>query len=231
MNRQFKTATLLLLFFVAIGLFSPRAQMQSGRRQNKPAPAAPVPTPTPDPTPKPKEEPKSDFGFVVGIDRISDSFSYFPISFYTVVLAGCSERLSRGSNSKVSSSDRLNRGDAIKKAKMEKTAYVVYLKLSSFQMSGAERPNPNAEAEIEYTVFAPITAKIVTNGRAYQGANRTGPIIVQPPIGTSTNILYQEKMLRRAAEDVGDRILKALHRSSGGVSSVNSFRPQRKASQ
>lgn len=228
MNRQFKTASLLLLF-VAIALFCTTAHTQSGRRQNKPAPAAPVPTPIPDPTPKPKEEPKSDVGFVVGIDR-GDAFTYFPISFYTVVLRGCSDRLSRRSNAKVSSSDRLNRSDAIKKAKSEKTAYVVYLKLTSFAMSDAPMAN-NAEAEIEYTVFAPITAKIATNGRAYQGANRSGPIVVQPPGGTSRNILYQEQMLRHAAEDVGDRILKALHLAPGSVYSVNSFQSHRRAAQ
>lgn len=224
MNRQLKTPSLFLLLFVVIGTFSATAHTQSGRRQNKPAPAAPVPTPTADPTPKPKEEPKSDLGFVVGIDR-TDAFSYFPISFYSIVLRGCSERLSRGSNAKVSSTDRLNRSDAIKKAKSEKTAYVVYLRLTSFTMSEPRMAN-QAEAEIEYTVFAPITGKIAANGRAYQGANRrTGPIVVQPPGGTSRNILYQEQMLRRAAEDVGDRILKALHLGSGSVYSVNSFQP------
>ena len=224
MNLQLKTASLFLLF-VVIASFSATAHTQSGRRQNKPAPAAPVPTPTPDPTPKPKEEPKSNLGFVVGIDR-SDPYTYFPLSFYTVVLQGCSERLSRGSGAIVSSSDRLNRSEAIKKAKTEKTAYVVYLKLSSFQMSSGPQMN-NAEAEIEYTVFAPITAKIATSGRAYQRPNRSGPIVVHPPGGTSSNILYQEKMLRRAAEDVGNRILKALNLASGN--SVNSFQSPRKA--
>ena len=227
MNRQFKTASLLVLLLVAIGLFSTTAHTQSGRRQNKPAPAAPVPTPVPDPTPKPKEEPKSDLGFVVGTDR-GDAFSYFPLSFYTAVLSGCSERLSRGSSAKVSTADRLTRSDAIKKAKAEKTAYVVYLKLTSFEMGGAQQSG-NVEAEIEYIVFAPVTAKIATQGHGYQGANRKGPIVVQPP--GRGNILYQEQMLRRAAEDIGDRILKALHLASGNIYSVNSFPSHRKAAQ
>jgi hypothetical protein len=225
---QLKTVSLLSLLFVAIGLFSTTAHMQSGRRQNKPAPAAPIPTPTPDPTPKPKEERKSELGFFVGIDR-GDAFTYFPLSFYSAVLSGCSERLSRGSSAKVSTSDRLTRSDAIKKAKTEKTTYVVYLRLTSFQMISGTQQTSIPDAEIEYTVFAPLTAKVVTQGRGYQGVNRRGPVVVQPP-GRSS-ILYQEQMLRRAAEDIGDRILKALHLASGNFFRVNSFHSHRKAAQ
>jgi hypothetical protein len=227
MNRQLKTASLFLLLFVAIGFFSTTAHTQSGRRQNKPAPSAPVPTPTPEPTPQPKNEPKSDLSFIVGIDR-SDSFTYYPLGFYTAVLRGCSDSLSRGSSAKVTTSQHLTRSEAIKKAKTEKTAYVVWMRLTSLAMATARQPNVNEEAEIEYVVYTPVTAKIATNGRAYQNASRKGPIVVQPPGGRG-NVLYQEHMLKRAAEDVGDRILKALHIKSGSVYSANSSQPQRKA--
>lgn len=214
MNRQLKT--LLLVSVVAV-TFITIVQAQSGRRQTKPAPAAPVPTPTPDPTPKQKEETKSDLGFLVGIDR-SDSFNYIPLTFYSSVVNACADRLRHRSSATVDKTDRLSRPDAIKKAKAEKTTYVVYLRFTSMAM----REYSSAEAEIEYVVYAPQTGKVAANGRAYQNASRKGPIVVQPP-GGSNNSVYQEQMLRWAAEDAADRILKALHIVSGSVYSAASF--------
>jgi hypothetical protein len=212
MNRQLKLA---LLVSVAAIVFITIAQAQSGRRQTKPAPAAPVPTPTPDPTPKPKEEAKSDLGFLVGIDR-SDGFTYIPLTFYSTVLQGCADRLRHGSSAKVDTADHLTRADAIKKAKTEKTTYVVYLRFSSMSM----RDYSSEEADLEFIVYAPVTGKVATNGRSYQNANRKGPVVVQPPRG-GTNTVYQERLLRIAAEDAADRILKALHIVSGSVYSIS----------
>ena len=214
MNRQLKT--LLLVSVVAV-TFITIVQAQSGRRQTKPAPAAPVPTPTPDPTPKQKEETKSELGFLVGIDR-ADSFNYVPLTFYSVVVDSCANRLRHGSSAQVDKTDRLSRADAIKKAKSEKTTYVVYLRLTSMAM----REYSSAEAEIEYIVYAPQTGKVAASGRSYQNASHKGPIVVQPPRG-SNNTVFQEQMLKRAAEEAADRILKALHIVSGSVYSAGSF--------
>ncbi|HSE31184.1 MAG TPA: hypothetical protein VLA93_06375 [Pyrinomonadaceae bacterium] len=208
MNRQFKT---LLLVSVTAVVFITIAQAQSGRRQTRPAPAAPVPTPTPDPTPPPKPEAKSDLGFLVGIDR-NDGFNYLPLTFYSTAMHGCADRLRHNSSATVTTADRLTRADAIKKAKAEKTTYVVYLRFTTISMADYS----NEQAELEFIVYAPVTGKVATSGRSYQNANSKGPIVVQPPRG-GTNTIYQEQMLRRAAEDAADRILKALHIVSGSV--------------
>jgi hypothetical protein len=216
MNRQLKVVLLVLVAAIVFVTVITGAQAQSGRRQTKPAPAAPVPTPTPDPTPKPKVEPKQDLGFLVGIDR-SDGFSYIPLNLYSAVLQGCADRLRHGSSAKVDTADRLTRADAIKKAKTEKTTYVVYLRFTSMSM---RNDYPSEEADLEFIVYAPVTGKVATNGRSYQNANRKGPVVVQPPRG-GTNTIYQERMLRIAAEDAADRILKALHIVSGSVYSIS----------
>jgi len=179
---------------------------QSGRRQPKTVSAAPVPTPSPEPTPTPKEKPKSDLSILVGLDR-SDTFSYYPSTYYSVVLDACSRRLSRGSDASVNTSDHLTRGEAIKKAKSDKTTYVVLLRLVTTFIDRSQRSNDD-EIELEYVVFSPLTAKIATSGRTYQNA-RTGPVIVRPP--GSSSILYREQLLKRAAENAADRILSALH--------------------
>ncbi|HEX7296838.1 MAG TPA: hypothetical protein VF251_13870, partial [Pyrinomonadaceae bacterium] len=152
MNRQLKT---LLLVSVAALAFFTIVHAQSGRRQTKPAPAAPVPTPTPDPTPKPKAEATSDLGFLVGIDR-SDSFNNLPLTYYSAVMNSCADRLRHGSSATVDTASDLTRGEAIKKAKLEKTTYVVYLRFTSISM----RDYSNREAELEFIVYAPTTGKI-----------------------------------------------------------------------
>ncbi|HSB29312.1 MAG TPA: hypothetical protein VLE19_15700, partial [Pyrinomonadaceae bacterium] len=67
------------------------------------------------------------------------------------------------------------------------------------------------QIQLEYVVFAPGTAKIVTSGRTYQNASRKGPVVVGPTGGGSTSGLYREVLLKRAGEEAGDRILRALH--------------------
>lgn len=222
MNHQFKIASFILFFSVLTGLIVVSAQAQSGRRQNKPAPAAPVPTPTPEPTPTPKQETKTDLGFHVGIDT-SNMFEYYPLSYYSVVVKACADRLSKTSSANVTTSSQLSRGDAIKKAKAEKTTYVVLLRLATYAMVGQQRRED--EIELEFTVFTPVTAKIATSGKSYQNASRAGPIVVQPPGGTSS-ILYRELLLKRAAEDAADRILKSLHLKGPErpIASLSSFR-------
>lgn len=214
MNRQLKLALLVSVAAIVFVTVITGAQAQSGRRQTKPAPAAPVPTPTPDPTPKAKEEPKQDLGFLVGIDR-SDGFSYLPLNFYSTVLHGCADRLRHGSSAKVDTANSLTRSDAIKKAKTEKTTYVVYLRFTSMSM----RDYSSEEADLEFIVYTPVTGKVATSGRSYQNANRKGPVVVRPPGGNNT--IYQERMVRIAAEDAADRILKALHIVSGSVYSIS----------
>ncbi len=66
------------------------------------------------------------------------------------------------------------------------------------------------QVELEFTVFAPETAKVVAFGRSYQNAVRKGPIVVGPSAGTSSR-LYAEVLIKRAGEDAGERILRALH--------------------
>ena len=188
---------------------------QSGRRQVKPATAAPVPTPTPAPTPTPKQETTIDLEFHVAMDTGS-TFEYYPLRYYTAVVDACAARLSRASAAKVTTSRHLSRGEAVKKAKAEKTTYIVLLRLTQFAMSS--RQGREEDIELEFTVFAPQTGKIATRGTSYQNARRQGPVIVQPP-GGSSSVMYRELLLKRAAEDAADRILKALHVSERRLAS------------
>ena len=180
-------------------------QAQSGRRQVKPPPAAPVPTPTPEATPISKKQVKNDLAFFVGADRDS-SYASLPFTYYDAVLQGCASRLRAGSSADVDVSDHdVNRGEAIKKAKAEKKAYVVWLNLTVDTMARSYD-----DLVLEYIVYAPETAKVVTNGRSYLTGRRAGPVVVDPnPRRTSG--LYREELLKKTGEEVGDRIIKSLH--------------------
>ena len=207
MNRKtYRIEPVVLLLLVAFCAVV--AQAQSGRRQQKAPPAAPIPTPTPEPTPTPKApEKEPDVGFIIGSDRFGNTTENYPISYYDAAMVGCADRLRTGSSADVSiSQTNMSRGEAIKKAKGETRTYVVFMSLVLDQMTARSLD----DLEIEFVVFSPQTAKVVLNGRSYLNVNRKGPLIVGPTRGR-TGALYREELIRRAGEDAGERILKALH--------------------
>jgi hypothetical protein len=207
MNRKPYRRESLVLLLLLVAICTSIAHGQSGRRQPKPPPAAPIPTPTPEPTPEPKPPQKEpDFGFLLG----SDHFGYdsFPLGYYDAVMRGCGDRLRYGSSARVDvTQNSMSRGEAIKKAKAETTTYVVLLRLLLDQMTAQSYD----DLEVDFVVFAPQTAKVVTSGKAYLGGVRKGGVVVGPTTRGPTGPLYREQMLKRAGEEVGERILKAMN--------------------
>ena len=195
-------ATLLV---IALAVWS--VQAQSGRKHSKPAPVAEIPSPTPEPTPAPKKTEKvSELLFYIGADR-NDSQAMLSYAYYDWVVRGCADRLRAGSSAGVDITDQsFSRGEAIKKAKSETKSYVVLINLKYDNMARTD-----TELIVEYIVFAPNTAKIVTQGHSYLNANRAGPVIVGPTSRGPNSELYRQQVLTRAGQDAGDRILKALH--------------------
>jgi hypothetical protein len=105
------------------------------------------------------------------------------------------------------SQENMNRGEAIKKAKAETTnTYVVLIKLVLDQMYARSYD----DLEVDFTVFAPKTGKVVVFGRSYQNVNRKGPIVVGPTSRGSSGALYREQLLKLAGEQAANRILKAM---------------------
>ena len=182
------------------------AHAQSGRKHAKPAPAAPVPTPTPEATPMPKKPDKeSQLLFYLGAER-NDSFTNIPFSYHDAAIRGCVDRLRAGTSGTVDVTDKsFSRGEAIKKAKSDTGSYVVLLTLKLDNMARSYD-----DLVLEYVVFAPGTAKVVANGNSYTNGARTGPVVVGPGRNPASG-LYREKLIERAGEDAGNRIVKALH--------------------
>lgn len=201
---KYQRFTIVLL----VALCAMTALAQSGRRQVKPPPAAPIPTPTPEPTPVPKQtDEEPELLFLLGADRNFSFSTNLPESYYDAALRGCAERLQSGTSAIVDVTGKdLTRGEAIKRAKSEQRTYVVHFTLGLDTMARSYD-----DLVLEYIVLAPGTAKIVTSGRAYTNGRRAGPVVVGPGSRGSTSGMYREELLRRAGEDAGERIIKALH--------------------
>ena len=179
------------------------AAAQSGRRAPKsPAPAA---APLPEPTPAPvaaSERPKPVLQFVVGIERY-DNFSSVSIASYNATLRSCADRLDESPSVSVERLERsLSRNEATNRAKAEKSAYVVWLRLREDDMSSSPTGTPN-NVFIEYVVFAPITGKVVSSGSAYP--RRRGILPGSRPSG-----INGDSEIIEAARAAANKILAAM---------------------
>ncbi|HZN05979.1 MAG TPA: hypothetical protein VFB65_04310 [Pyrinomonadaceae bacterium] len=214
MNLRPSVTALGVSLALLVAMCSLLAFGQSGRRQAKPPVVAPIPSPTPEPTPEPKtKKDVNEIAFLIGMGDRGGNFSRYPFTYVEAAARGCAERLRKGSSANVEvSQSEMTRGEAIAKAKSEQNAYVVLINLIEDAMSRSDSSG-YVEIQVDYVVFAPGTAKVLTTGRTYENSARRGPVVVpRTPGGTLPT--YREQSLRRAGEDAGERILKALHLNS-----------------
>ena len=183
---------------------------QSGRQVRKSTPA-PVSIPEATPTPEPKaspEKPKPRVTFLIGLDRYS-GFANVPSYAYDGVLRSFGDRLAEPKSVYVAASyDGMGRVEAMRKAKSEREAYVVWLQMQVDTVTGGSRNTGNRNnIVIEYAVFAPTTAKQIMSGQTYTVSQRNKGIIPVP----RTSGIYGDPYLNQAAEQAADRILAHFH--------------------
>ena len=188
---------------------------QSGRRARNPAPA-PVLTPEETPLPTPVEKAKPAFTFIVGLGRYND-FSRVSLSSYSGVLRSCADRLNDARSVKADVATRdMSRADAVRQAKAEQEAYVVWLQLRADASTGIDASS--SSLYIEYAVFAPITAKQLTSGHTYPEAYRRTPVKI--PTSPTNGDYY----LNQAARGAAERILDHFHLSVSRALPFSGFR-------
>jgi len=180
---------------------------QSGRRVRKSEmPAVPAATPEATPAPTPAARPAPTFTFIVGIAKFED-FSRISLYTYSGVVRSCADRLGDSALVKAeTTSHDVSRGDAVRQAKAEKEAYVVWLQLRTNNLSGRSSvyDDPN-NVYVQYAVFAPTTAQQVTSGNTYPEAYRNKRVRV--PTSTTQGDYY----LNQAARGAAERILDHFH--------------------
>jgi hypothetical protein len=199
-SKAFSVAVFVALVALsALGLIA-----QSGRRARKPEPMPPVAEPTPEATPKPTPKTAPKFTFILGMERPDN----YRISLNTSsgVLRNCADRLEDSGSVKTEIASRdMSYGTAVRQAKSEKEAFVIWMQLhsSSFGSSSEVYGDPN-NIYIEYRVLEPGTAKPVTSGSTFPEAYRKGPRIPSTPTGG-------DYYLNQAARAAADRILDHFH--------------------
>ena len=212
-GRPFVRGLLIFVFAVSssvslilLSVFT--ADAQSGRRLPKAASSTAQPTPETKPAASSQRSEKKKVSITLGING-HEMFNV-PLSFYDSILASCADRLQEAPSVQLNVSGRdMNRGDAIKLAKSQKEGYVALLELRS-DSRGASNASYE-ELYLEYSVFAPETAKIAASGRAYQRVLKNRGVILNPRPPGGSSAVYIEQMLRQAARDAADKILSALH--------------------
>lgn len=172
--------------------------------------STPVPVSTPEPTPtpsKPAEKAKPAFTFIVAMDKFGD-YSRIPLYVSNGVMRACADRLDEPDSVAAETATRdMGRADAVRRAQAEKESYVVWLQLRPNTLSGRSDPRDNPyDVDIEYSVFAPITADQVTSGRSFPEAYRRKGGILRPTTGTNGDYY-----LNQAARGAAERILDHFH--------------------
>jgi hypothetical protein len=209
-KRQAAAALCLLMLFAAASA----VRAQSGRRLPKspPVSVAPVPEAKASPTPAAAKTETPRLTLYVGM---SDSNLSMNVSSYAygAVRDGFIQRLKEVSSINVTGGRQMNRGEAVKRAKSEESTYVVLLQLESDSFDSRDDGyNPDeSKLTIHYTVFTPVSGKVMTDGRVYQRQYRVGRGGVGLPSPTSRNPNYSDYLLKEAARDAADRVLEEFN--------------------
>jgi hypothetical protein len=182
------------------------AAAQSGRRTKQSPPAAvPVPAASPTPT-KAVEKPKLALTFIVGMDS-NDNFGLNTTNLGAVLRALC-DRLNESPAIQVDQvRGNLNRGGAIRRAKAETGAFVVLLEIET--ESRTVVTTRVTDLAIQYSVFAPETAKVKAFGRTYPQVARSRGVVVNP----GRTSIYTDYQLEQAGRQAAEKILDAFHLS------------------
>ena len=179
------------------------AVAQSGRKSPRSAPLPPVPMPTPEPVaPVAKEKAKPALTVVVGFDRMN-YYGNAGMVDEGAALRALVDRLNDHTGVEVADTKQnMSRSEAVRAARAEKEAYVIYVEITLDQMDG--------DLRMSYWVYSPQTAKVKTSGRTYPQMYRNRGVILNP-----RSAVYGRQM-EEAARDVAERILRAfqLHMSS-----------------
>lgn len=201
-----KTLSIFALTFAACLLVN----AQSGRRStSKPTTPAP-PVSEPKPAEKVSEKvPKIEF--LVGIDDPS-IFSNTHHLVTDLVLRACVQRLDESAEVHATGAvKRMNRVDAAKAAKEEKTRYVVWLQLGSDVIdSGRQSTNGADELYVNYLVLEPVTAKVKHSGRTYTKNYKVGGVGVSIPGTRRDSPTYSEYQVKQTGREAAEKILEAF---------------------
>lgn len=203
---------LLILCGVAILCLSQIGLAQSGRRRSQSA-ATPPPVAASEAVKEEAADPPAIQGpipisavIVVG-DLVQSGSSYS--TYVDRAVDACVERLNERQVIEAKGSGSRKRTAAMERAKNETDAYVLWLEIKLVDRVVTDRGTPYVEEYIscvDYYVFMPQTAKILTEGRVYPGRQdikHGGAVLRLPTRKKSLSLTYE---LKEIGKQVADRV-------------------------
>lgn len=194
--RLFVITALALLSVLTVGA-------QSGRKTRKPEPP-PIASPTPGNTSQQVTKPtKPALTLIVGLER-TIVHGAVALASTTAALNAMVDRFEDHPNVKVARVDgHMSRNDAVRRAKAEEEAYVVFMELDMDGMAGAA----GGQLRLSFWVYSPVTANVKKSGQTYPQMYRTSSVILNP----RTSGIYGDYQVQEAARDAAERILRAFN--------------------
>jgi hypothetical protein len=206
------TGTRIALAAAACFMFGAQVVMgQAGRKLPQGKSAPPKSEPMPSPTPEPAKPAKPQFTLKVVRDIPQTLYLSFP--FPEQMQEWAVGRLRRSPLLSVSAGNQSNHAEAVKLAKDETEAYVVWLQLEEDPMVKQEpsgRHAPAGQDRINFSLMAPVTGKTTYSGVVFLAQSNRG-------VGVRTNqslcypgVRNDDYLLLEASLEAAARIMEYL---------------------
>lgn len=217
---------LIVCAAVAALCFSQAVLAQSGRRQKSRTSTPPPPPVSAEPTPEPEIDPAAvktpaPISTVIVVGDLVQSGSSRS-NYVDLAIDACVERLKERQVIEARGSGSRKRTAAMERAKNETEAYVLWLEIN---LDDNVRTDQGVYVEryissVNYYVFMPQTAEILTKGRVYpasQDINRGGVVLRLPTRNKRMPLTYELRDVgRQVADRVRDSFVKIRPSKTGG---------------
>ncbi len=205
-------STPIALAAAACFMFGAHAVMsQAGRKLPQSKPATPKSEPSPSPTPEPAKSAKPQF--ILRVVRDIHQTLYLSFPFPERMQEWAVGRLRRSPLLSVSAGDQTNHAEAVKLAKDETEAYVVWLQLEEDPMVKQQptgRHAPAGQARINFSILAPVTGKTMYSCVVFLTQSSRGLGVKNNHSFCYPGVLDDDYLLLEASLEAAARIMEYL---------------------
>jgi hypothetical protein len=204
-HRSLKSHFLFASVALALFCFAQMASAQSGRR-NKTAPSPPTPVaeePKTEPTPTPQSNAKAAArtSIIVGKDKFATT-NFALDSYANYALDACIDRINETKSLEARGGSDMSRKDAIDRAK-KGDAYVLLIEVKDEQ-------DGQGNISINYSLYIPETAKVLTSGYIYLGTKSVGKGGVGVGVPSVSRQMPLQYQMKAGGPEVADRVVNKI---------------------
>jgi len=207
---RIKTATLAMAVFLIAGAGA--SMGQAGRRLPQTRPTPPKSEPTPSPAPPPAKPAQAQFSLKVIRDIPANLYMSFP--FPERMEEWAVNRLKKSTLLDVTAGDQANHAEAVRLAKAETEALIVWLQLEEDPFATADaagRHEVAGQVRINFSIFAPVTGKAKYSGTVFMNQSNRGVAIENVETAACyPTVRGEDRQLLRASFETAARIMDYL---------------------